>query len=204
VSVCSAVKTHTELWFSGLLHRIICNLSKQYSVFMFLNHFLVLLFSYSFLSFFLSFLLQRYILPTTYFVQSRAYFFLYLWPDCCLSDKFQAATVTLTTTQPPLKQTLSRRQRSFLLSFYVTLFRLLEISLQLSPLYFFLPNHNIFPGKKNRHTIIQWFFWTFQNQAITLCTTSFGIQKSYMVLTLRLCVLYGPQKKKQRNLPCTT
>jgi len=34
---------------------------------------------------------------------------------------------------------------------------------------------------------IQYIFLAFQSQATTLCTTTFGIQKSYMVLTLRLC-----------------
>jgi hypothetical protein len=39
--------------------------------------------------------------------------------------------------------------------------------------------------------------------AVTVRTTRFNIQKFYMVLTLRLCVLYGSENK-QRLLPYTT
>jgi hypothetical protein len=36
---------------------------------------------------------------------------------------------------------------------------------------------------------------TFRNQAVTLRTARFNIQKFHMVLTQNLCVLYGSQKK---------
>jgi hypothetical protein len=39
--------------------------------------------------------------------------------------------------------------------------------------------------------------------AVTLRTARFNIQKCYMLLTLRLCVLYG-SRKNQRRLPYTT
>jgi hypothetical protein len=38
---------------------------------------------------------------------------------------------------------------------------------------------------------------TFQSLAVTLRTTRFNIKKFYVVLTLRLCVLYGSQNKEQ-------
>jgi len=34
---------------------------------------------------------------------------------------------------------------------------------------------------------------TVHSLAVTLCTTSFNFQMFYMVLTLRLCVIYGSQ-----------
>jgi hypothetical protein len=41
---------------------------------------------------------------------------------------------------------------------------------------------------------------TFWSLAITLRTTRFNIQKYYMVLTLRLCVLYGSHNKQDFNV----
>jgi hypothetical protein len=38
---------------------------------------------------------------------------------------------------------------------------------------------------------------TFQSLAVTLRTTRFHIKKFYVVPTLRLCVVYGSQKKQQ-------
>jgi hypothetical protein len=43
---------------------------------------------------------------------------------------------------------------------------------------------------------------TSNSLAITLCSARFNIQKFYMVLTLRLCVVYGSHNK-QRLLPYT-
>jgi hypothetical protein len=45
---------------------------------------------------------------------------------------------------------------------------------------------------------LQWSL-TFYSLAVTLRTTRFNIKKFYMVLTLRLCVLYGSQNKQK---PC--
>jgi hypothetical protein len=53
----------------------------------------------------------------------------------------------------------------------------------------------MFRGKwedKNKKRIL-----TFQGLAVTLHTTRFSIKKFYVVLTLRLCVLYGSQNKQQ-------
>jgi hypothetical protein len=38
---------------------------------------------------------------------------------------------------------------------------------------------------------------TFQSLVVTLHTTRFNIKKFYVVLTSRLCVLYGSQNKQQ-------
>jgi hypothetical protein len=39
---------------------------------------------------------------------------------------------------------------------------------------------------------------TFQSLAVTLRTTRFNTETFYIILTLRLCVLYGSQNKQQR------
>ena len=44
---------------------------------------------------------------------------------------------------------------------------------------------------------------TFKSLAVSLRTSGFNIQKFYVMLTLRLCVLYGSQNK-QRLLPYTS
>jgi hypothetical protein len=48
-------------------------------------------------------------------------------------------------------------------------------------------------------TLCLWFltFLTFSSLAVILHTTRFNIKKSYVVPTLRLCVLYGSQNKQQ-------
>jgi hypothetical protein len=46
------------------------------------------------------------------------------------------------------------------------------------------------------------YILTFSSLAVTLRTTKFNLKKSYVVPTLRLCVLYGFQNK-QRLLPYT-
>jgi len=66
------------------------------------------------------------------------------------------------------------------------------------------PNTRCGPLSCNPEPILAQYLPTLHYLAITLCTTtSFDFQKFYMILTLRLCFVYGPQNK-QRPLPYTT
>jgi hypothetical protein len=65
------------------------------------------------------------------------------------------------------------------------------------------PNNRCSPLPCNSEPILAQYLPTLHYLPITLCTTRFEFQKFYLVLTLRLCFMYGPQNK-QRLLPRTT
>jgi hypothetical protein len=52
--------------------------------------------------------------------------------------------------------------------------------------------HRVSPEPLHASTL---FAVTFSSLAVTLRVTTFNVQKFYMVLSLRLCVLYGSQNK---------
>jgi hypothetical protein len=65
------------------------------------------------------------------------------------------------------------------------------------------PNTRCSPLPCNPEPILAQYLPTLHYLASTLCTTSFDFKKFYVVLTLRLCFVYGPQNK-QRLLPHTS